>query len=220
MSLDDAARDIHLRADQLGALEEEVFEALAGEVYARATLRTYAAYLGLNADKVVEAYARHTQEPTPPLPPDKLGRVERTIAATRIRDNQRLLLVVAVALVVVLLVFGLLSRDHAAPQPAAIPTVTPAPISAEQTVDAVLVAQRDARATVTVDGDRRVYAMSEGEELSFRANEELTIEIVQGGTVQVQVAGIDYGSPGEPGVPWRQSFTSGLGEGAPSSPGP
>ena len=48
------------------ALESEDFDALAGEVYVRASLRTYAAYLGLKPEKVMRAYARHADDPEPP----------------------------------------------------------------------------------------------------------------------------------------------------------
>ena len=37
-----------------------------GDVYVRGSLRTYAQYLGLSADKVVELYARHAEDPAPP----------------------------------------------------------------------------------------------------------------------------------------------------------
>ena len=107
--LEDAARDTKLRTDQLRALEDEDFESLGGEVYARAALRTYAAYLGLSSDKVMTAYLRHADDPEPPPPPRQLGRVERAIAATRIRDNQRFLVIAAAFVVGVLLIFGLLS---------------------------------------------------------------------------------------------------------------
>ena len=47
LSLDEAARDTRLRVEQLDALEREDFDVLPGEVYVRASLRTYANYLGL-----------------------------------------------------------------------------------------------------------------------------------------------------------------------------
>ena len=90
ITLDAASRDTKLHIDQLRALEAEDFEALLGDVYVRGSLRTYSQYLGLSPDKVIGAYARHAETPAPPTPPAKLGRVERAMAATRIRDNQRL----------------------------------------------------------------------------------------------------------------------------------
>ena len=72
LSLDEAARDTRLRVDQLDALEREDFDVLPGEVYVRASLRTYANYLGLDADKVSDAYAR-TAAAAEPAPPPARG---------------------------------------------------------------------------------------------------------------------------------------------------
>src|ERR687897_973288 len=78
LSLDEAARDTRLRVDQLDALEREDFDVLPGEVYVRASLRTYASYLGLEADKVSGAYARTAEVPvgtSSPIPTDPTIRV-------------------------------------------------------------------------------------------------------------------------------------------------
>ena len=122
MSLDEAARDTRLRVDQLDALEREDFDVLPGDVYVRASLRTYASYLGLDADKIAGAYARTAEEVEPTAPPAKLGAVERAIAASRIRDNQRFLLVAATSILLILLAFGFLrgSRPHR-PKPSSPP---------------------------------------------------------------------------------------------------
>ena len=104
----------------------EDFAALPSDAFVRGALRTYAQYLGVSADKVI-GRLRPTMRPSPsaPPPPGGLGRVERAIAATRIRDNQRFLLVGAATVVVLLLLFGLVARDRGAPAPAAIPTTRP-----------------------------------------------------------------------------------------------
>ena len=39
------------------------------------------------------------------------------------------------------------------------------------------------------------------------ATDELTIELADGDTVQVVVAGRDLGTPGAPGAPWTRTFT-------------
>src|SRR5436190_24044658 len=107
---DEAARDTRLTADQIGALEGEDFELLGEEVYVRAMLRTYAQYLGLRPDKVMTAYAKHADEPGPPPPPAKLGRVEQALAAARIRDNQRFLLIAATVVLVGAVAVGIVAR--------------------------------------------------------------------------------------------------------------
>jgi cytoskeleton protein RodZ len=207
LSLDEASRDTRLRTDQLTALENEDFAALPNDAFVRGALRTYAQYLGVNPDKVLGAYAKHAAEPQAPAPPDGLGRIERAIAATRIRDNQRFLLFGAATLVILLLLFGLVARDRGAPAPAAIPTTAPPAATASSTIDAVLVALRPVEVTVTVDGAPEIHDMEEGETLSFSADEELVLAVADGGAVQVTVAGRDLGAPGEPGTAWTDTFT-------------
>jgi hypothetical protein len=212
LSLEEAARDTKLRVDQLTALEREDFEALPGDVFVRGALRTYAQYVGLSPDKVLEIYGRHADEPAPPPPPGRMGRVEQAIAATRIRDNQRLLIVVACSLIGLLLLFGLVSRDHGAPPAAAISSVSPAPVSPAPTIDAVLMALRPATVSVTVDGIEELHDMAEDESLSFSALDELVITVADGGSVQLTIDGRDLGAPGEPGSSWTKTFTFGVDE--------
>jgi cytoskeleton protein RodZ len=207
LTLDEASRDTRLRVDQLLALESEDFEALPNDAFVRGALRTYAQYLGVKPEKVLDAYARHAAEPSAPPPPEGLGRIERAIAATRIRDNQRLLLVGAVTLVLLLLLFGLVERGGGAPAPATIPTAAPPTATGTSTIDAVLVAQRPVRVTVSIDGTPESHEMEEGETLSFAAEQELVLTVDDGGAVQVTVAGRDLGAPGEPGEPWSETFT-------------
>src|SRR5215213_2309553 len=65
LELRDAERDTRIRAVYLGALEEEDFDALPGEAYAAAFLRTYASYLGLDGDAYVEELRRRRGVPAP-----------------------------------------------------------------------------------------------------------------------------------------------------------
>lgn len=207
LSLDEASRNTRLRVDQLTALEGEDFEALPSDAFVRGALRTYAQYLGVSPDKVLVAYGRHAEEPTAPPPPEGLGRIERAIAATRIRDNQRFQLIGAAVLVGLLLLLGLVARDRGAPPPAAIPASVPPTASVASTIDVVLVAQRPVAVTVEVDGASQTRAMEEGETLSFSAEEELVLSVANGGAVQVTVDGRDLGAPGEPGQVWTETYT-------------
>lgn len=56
LSLDDVAATLHIRASQLGALEENRPELLPGRVYAIGFVRAYAEYLGLDGDKMVHLF--------------------------------------------------------------------------------------------------------------------------------------------------------------------
>ncbi|MEO8476644.1 MAG: helix-turn-helix domain-containing protein [Actinomycetota bacterium] len=217
LTLDEAARDTRLRTDLLTALEDEAFDALLGDVYVRGALRTYAQYLGLNPDKVVAAYARHAEAPEPLPVPQKMGRIELAMAAARIRDSQKFLMGVALGLLVILLAVGLLARDNGTPPPAAIPTTAASAPPEGRAIVAILIAQRDASATVTVDGVPETFAMARGETRSFSAVDDLTIELGDGGSVQVFLNGKDLGAPGEPGQGWSDTYT--FDPEASSSPG-
>jgi len=207
ITLDAASRDTKLHIDQLRALESEDFDALLSDVYVRGSLRTYARYLGLSADKVIGAFDQHAEEPAPPPPPAKLGRVERAIAATRIRDNQLLMVLLAGTVLVIAVVFGFVSRGHSAPAPATLPTVAAAPAPLDREIDAVVQAIADVHVVVTADGVDSTFDMAAGETRTFMAASALVLRVSDGGGVHVTVNGRDLGVPGTPGQPWKDSFS-------------
>jgi cytoskeleton protein RodZ len=68
VSLADAARETRIRRSYLEALEAEDPSGLPAAVYTRGFLRTYADYLGLNAQAMVDLYQPSARrEPGPPL---------------------------------------------------------------------------------------------------------------------------------------------------------
>jgi cytoskeleton protein RodZ len=210
LSLDEAARDTRLRVDQLDALEREEFDVLPGEVYVRASLRTYASYLGLDADKVSSAYARTAMEMDPAPPPGKLGPVERMIAASRIRDNQRFLIVAAITILVVLLALGVLSQGEAAPPTATIPAETASPVPTDPTIRVVVVARGDVSVESEADGVRVTQVLRPGETITLMAVERLVVSVDDAGLVEVSVAGKDA-TEGVAGFPHTYRFTAGDG---------
>jgi cytoskeletal protein RodZ len=208
LPLEAAARDTRLPVERLRALEDEDFDDLPGEVFIRASLRTYAQYLGLAPDKVLAAYARHADEPEPPPPPAKMGRVEQALAAARIRDSQKFFLGVAAVVLVVLVSVGLVSRDGAPPV-AELPSVTPS-VSAVAT-DApvftlVLVTHDAVTVTVDADGETEEIRADEGETLSFSAVEQLDVVVSDGGAVDASIADVELDDLPE-GSPWEATFT-------------
>jgi cytoskeletal protein RodZ len=212
-SLDEAARDTRLRVDQLDALEREDFDVLPGDVYVRASLRTYASYLGLDADKVAGAYALTAEEVEPP-PPAKLGPVERMIAASRIRDNQRFLLVAAASILLILLAFGLLSRGESAPPKALIPADTSSPVPNDPTIRVVVVARSDVAVRSNADGAKASYALRPGETITLVALERLKFTVSDAGLVEVSLNGTPA-TEGVSGSPHTYRFR--LGDGGSSS---
>jgi cytoskeleton protein RodZ len=218
LSLDEAARDTRLRVDQLDALEREDFDVLPGEVYVRASLRTYASYLGIDPDKVAEVYARAAVEVRQEPPSAKLGRVERMIAASRIRDNQRFLLITAASILLVLLALGLLSRGEAAPPTAELPSTTPSPIPDDPTIRAVLASRGEVSVEAEADGVTTTYALRPGETITLVALERLVFRVDDGGLVDVSVNGKDE-TEGARGSPHTYRFTLGDDGGQTSSNG-
>ena len=218
LSLDEAARDTRLRVDQLDALEREDFDVLPGEVYVRASLRTYASYLGLDADKLSAAYARTAQAAEPAPPPGKLGPVERMIAASRIRDNQRFLLVAAVTILLILLALGFLSRGEAAPPTAEIPLGTASPAPADPTIRVVVVARSDVAVESEADGVRATQHLRPGETITLVALERLVVTVEDAGLVEVSLNGTDA-TEGVSGSPHTYRFTLGDAGGDPSPNG-
>ena len=218
LSLDDAARDTRLRVEQLDALEREDFDVLPAEVYVRASLRTYASYLGLDADELAGAYARVVEPSEPPLPPRRIGGIERMIAASRIRDNQRFLLVSAVSILVILIGFGLLSRDAAVPAPATLPTATISPVPSDPAMHAVLVARGDVDVRSVVDGREVTYHLRPGETISIDAFERMRLTVSDAGLVRVSLAGQDV-TLSDAGSPHTYTFSLGDAGGGSSSAG-
>jgi cytoskeletal protein RodZ len=209
LTIEEAARDTRIRADLLAALEDEDFDLLMGDVYVRGSMRSYAQYLGLNPDKVIELYARHAQEPEPQRrPASPMGGVERVMTASRFRDNQRLIVLGALTLLVLAVAVGVLSRQRTAPQPAGAPTPAEQP-ELDRSITADLVANLDgAQVTVTVDaGTPQTITLADGEAQSFEASSSLVVRIADGGSVHLSVSGVDKGSPGTPGAPWEERFS-------------
>jgi len=205
ITVEEVSRDTKLTVEQLRALEDEHFDDALGDAYVRGALRTYARYLGLDDDKVARAYAANTDQPDPPPPPAKMGRVEKAIAASRIRDNQRFLQLAALSLLLVAIVFGLLSRTHGTPPPASLPT-TPGPVAPTQDLQAVIVASKPVTATITVDGITQVWHMRAKESRTATATTTLVIRLDDGSAARVTVNGRPLGRPDPTGAPWVQSF--------------
>ena len=102
LTLHDVERDTRISGKYLQALEEGELDALPAPVYARAFMRTYAQYLGLNASAFVQRLPG--AKPEPELPP--LPEVGREARAPLISANWLVIGgVVALMLIVGLLLF-------------------------------------------------------------------------------------------------------------------
>jgi len=141
LELSQIERDTRIRAKYLLALEDDRVDVLPGLAYAKGFLRTYADYLGLDAQRFVDEYnARFAPEEEPPAPPQV--RIRRRRFAF---DSW--LFVVPVAAVLVGLVAWQLSSSGAhrpaalRPPPPTTRTTRPAPTPAPPVKHTATVAQ-------------------------------------------------------------------------------
>jgi cytoskeletal protein RodZ len=80
IGLDDIERATHIRRRQLLLLEEGRFDQLPGDAYARGFLRSYAEYVGLDPQRVVDAFNARRRDDEPDIvravrtAPDHVGR--------------------------------------------------------------------------------------------------------------------------------------------------
>ena len=159
-TLDQVARDTNVARRFLQALEEEDFAAFPGETYAMGFLRTYAEYLGLDADELIGLF-RNLQIQEQPLPMNELLDTRRHIPP-------RLLYLGGGAVVVVLAIAALVLWQALSPRAGGAPESLAARGTAEEFVfedqvrtrwftrgDAIVVpaAGRSYRVVVTAIGD-------------------------------------------------------------------
>ena len=83
IELSQAEAATRIRAKYLNALEEEQFESLPGDAYARAFLRGYAKYVGLEPELFLDEYnARFPPVDEPDLPRPRPRRALPLVALT------------------------------------------------------------------------------------------------------------------------------------------
>jgi cytoskeletal protein RodZ len=143
LSLSDVSERIHIRSVYLQSLEDENWGAIAAPVYVRGFLRTYARFLGLDAEAAVERFntaIAGADAFTPPPPRDRSGGMERTPSR---RPSAWLWAAAAVALVLVVYV-GYRYYDLQS-EPQAVPAGGQAPAASQSAAPAV---QKPATRTV------------------------------------------------------------------------
>lgn len=124
LELSDVERVTRIRSRYLKALEDERFDLIPGLVYAKGFLRTYAHYLGLDADRFLDELAAQ-------LPPDE----EEAVGSTPlpVHRRRRLATTPLVGLVVVLVaavVLWVLGSTGGGSKPRVAPPPEPPPVQA------------------------------------------------------------------------------------------
>ncbi len=216
-TIEEASRETRIRAEYLQALEGERFESLIGDVYARAFLRSYSTYLGLDASSVVTIYNRHFGPGASGLedPAPRRGRILSRLPRRRPRVDEfgfplerrlgwPLAIGGAIVVAIVLAAVGILAR---APSPktgtpsdsiAALPPTVTVSVRANQAVGLTVVAD---------GGAPERFVLRSGEGRSFQANSQIRLTIDRGSLAEVTVNGFSLGSPGNPDAPYTATFT-------------
>ncbi len=183
-TLEQVARDTHIARRFLEALEDEDFAIFPGEPYLLGFMRTYANYLGIDAEETVTLYHNlKLQEQPPPI--DEL--INRRPAVPLGRIALILVAVVAAGAVIYLAVTGGLfdpsERREAAAAPAAEPAI--AYHMADEIVerrfsegDRIIVPVRGAQFPVDlVRVDDGATVLASGREQRIRVGEEVLIDV-------------------------------------------
>ena len=212
-NLEEAARETRVRADYVEALENEDFDALGSDVYVRGFLRSYAKYLGLNAEKVVAAYERVYARPKPsPAPVERAATVtptEALVLTERKRPNWLLASATAIIVLSAAAAIGLIGSSEGAP-PAAEVTAAPPRLSPAQdrSVAVGIEAYVDTEFTVIVDGgEPESFTLEEGGQRSFEGTDTIDVVASQGGTFLLVVNGKEIKLAGNPETPLHRLFT-------------
>jgi hypothetical protein len=208
LTLDEAARDTRIRREFLEALEDDEFDRLLGDVHVRGCLRTYASYLRLSPDKVVEAYAACRTDAPPRIRSAAPLQPESVLGGSRRRDNHRLIGMAAATLLVLAGAFGILSARQSAPPPAELPSEAPAMVTTARPITVAVLARQPVEIRIVADGaPAETFHLEVGEGRSFDGDRSVKIWLSEGGSAQITVNGSDEGFPGVSGRPWRKTYS-------------
>ncbi len=126
LTLSDVAEQIHIRSVYLNAIENEEWSAIGAPVYVRGFIRTYARFLGLDAE---DAVARFNQT----APPERTSAATVVVADDRDRSGLSIWAVLGTLVAVLLVVFVAYeywqyAQGNGAKGPVAVATASPQPV--------------------------------------------------------------------------------------------
>lgn len=214
-----------IRTKYLQALENEEYDVLPGPVYAKAFLRTYAKFLELNTDEIIEEY---NTAKTPPTTPVIENQKDKELQPITEGSGKKWRYLVAGLAVVSLLAFkswyntGNRPEDNKPELPKTAQeqqkpnnanTRTPDNKESQQIqgVRVVLKVTNDPSWMQVVADGNTVFSgtVRPGEMKDFQAQEKIFLHVGNAGAVQVNVNGKDLGPLGEKGKVKKIPFNAG-----------
>jgi cytoskeletal protein RodZ len=191
--LDQVARDTHITRRFLEALEEENFSALPGESYVIGFLRSYAEYLGLNAEETVLLY-RNMKLQEQPAPMNELLERPRVSLTTIIA------LVIIAIIVITAGIFLAISGSGTGSATMEAQTASPSPADDSKTLQADVLERAFINGdsiNILVNGipteiqvglkDDQVSLVVAGTAIALPAGKESLLDINQDGAMDLKV---------------------------------
>lgn len=214
LTLDEVEEATKIRRKYIKAMEEEQFDVLPGPVYTRAFLRSYARFLKLNADEILDKCPSHITESAPQVGLEEHSKPVVENVKKEFDWPKRYLIPAVAALVFFLVVFwGLSSKVwnkfsqrpvNEMTEQAPITQVQQPLIQEQQAKPGVnlVLNVKDNRCwmRVVVDGsDVFQGEVTAGQSKSFEAKEKISVTLGNAGVVEVYLNGQNIGFLGEKG---------------------
>lgn len=219
VGMERAAEETRIRQDYLMRMESDEFDFLA-PAYVRGFLKTYARFLRVNPDPLLEEFDRRYGgriDTSQIVALEKHGK-RNSPPPRRLASSWSLAAVVAAAFLVILGAVGLisgedekperssqLSESEETPSPSPEPSLTTTPettptdpvLAIEDGIELEILATQDCWTLVAADGgEPTTQTIAAGETMTFTAEEELFVRLGYPEGVELVVNGENIGSPG------------------------
>ncbi len=205
-SIDDVVRATRISGLTIAALEEDRFSMMPAMVYVKGHLRTYARYLGLDGEEIIEKYLRFTQQQED-IEPDEWETVELEIHEQTQRSNKRALWITgALAAVVVVVVASIWWSGRS---PVVVPPPEPTPAQQLQaaaaqdtliewlTLELTAVARERTWLRIVADGTPVAdVTLDAGDQRTWQADERFVLDVGNGGGLELYLDGVFLGTAG------------------------
>jgi transcriptional regulator with XRE-family HTH domain len=210
-SIEDVAKVTKMSPLTISALEDDRFSALPAPVYVKGHLRTYARFLGLKENEVIEKYLRFTQQQEHEEL-DEWDTVELELHEEKQRAGRRWIWIAAsvAAAVTVIVVWTLASQRGGTPEAAvnqgavgvpeqALEGATQDTLIEWNKLELTVKARERTWIQVTVDGATLPVAdfhLGAGEERTYEANKYFQLQVGNGGALELYLNGEYLGTAG------------------------